>query len=123
MKTKEQIEAEILVLNAELKALDNVNKQVEMVKFFNDTINSLTNFIPLKKDKYPNELFWFKGDKFMFSLDKNMNLWCNYDLFWNVFNTRFGLNCQQTQAFIKSQVEETFKLKGVTPDFNRYRSL
>lgn len=67
-------------------------------------------------EKYPNSLFWFnKEGQMLFEYDfKNDILGCDYSPVWLVFYNEYNFNCDKTQAFIKTQVEKNFKLKGIT---------
>ena len=67
-------------------------------------------------EKYSNSIFWFKGDKLVFEYNfKNHDFWINYDEIWSKFYPFFNDNYYDVQTFMKVQVEEHFKLKGVTP--------
>ena len=72
--------------------------------------------IKLHLKEYPNSVFFFKEDKFWMEYDwKYENLWCRCEDFWEVLRKENGWEYAEVQAFIKKQVEERFKLKGVTP--------
>lgn len=81
-----------------------------------DAFMRIVDGLVCKQDvtKYPNSLFLFKGDEFYFELE-NKTLWCLYSRVWSILESYFSSNYNETQAFIKSQVEEHFKMKGVTP--------
>ena len=68
--------------------------------------------------KYPNTIFWFdKNGKYFCEYDwKNGDFWFSYQNVWEVFRTEFNLNYQETMSFLNDQVEEHFKLKGVTTE-------
>ena len=72
--------------------------------------------IKLDLKRYPNKVFFFKGDKYWMEYDwKSKDLWCRYEEFWEVLEeeNRWGRN--EIQAFIKEQVEQHFNLKEITP--------
>src|SRR5690606_18388333 len=67
-------------------------------------------------EKYPNRLFGFRGDQYIWEYDfKNNHLWLRYTTTWSVLQKEFGLNYNDIQSLVKSEVEEYFKCKGVTP--------
>ena len=67
--------------------------------------------------KHPKSVFFFKGDEFWMEYDwKTHYLWCRLEGFWDVLRKENGWEYAEVQAFIKKQVEERFKLKGVTPN-------
>ena len=73
--------------------------------------------LKIDKKKYPNSIFFFNSkDEFFFEYDsKSKYLWCSHSRIWSVFDSEYGLNYQQIQAFIKGAVEEHFKCKEITP--------
>ena len=76
-------------------------------------------YIKLDLKRYPNSVFFFKEDEFwMEHAWKKSYLWCRYEGFWRVLGMENRWNYREVQAFIKSQVEEHFKLKGITPLIN-----
>lgn len=86
-----------------------------------------TNSIKIDKEKYPTSTFGFMGEKFLWEYDsKNGYLWLSWKLIWSVFETEYGLQYDDIQSFIKKEVEDHFKCKGVTPFslserlYNRY---
>ena len=75
-------------------------------------------------EKYPNSIFWFKGDKLVFEYNlKNHDFWIDYDEIWSKFYPFFNDNYYDVQTFMKVQVEEHFKLKGVTPNYTKLLTL
>ena len=68
--------------------------------------------------KYPNSVFYFKGDTCLLELEKRGDknyVWCDYDKIWNPVSGKFNLNYEQTQQFIKETLEEHFKLRDIIP--------
>jgi hypothetical protein len=87
-------------------------------------------------EKYPNYLFGFKGDVFLFEIYnskglnykkiianyrfgleqdlKNHRFWFNYDKIWSFFESKFGMNYTEIQSFMNGMVEKHFKMKEVT---------
>jgi hypothetical protein len=72
----------------------------------------------LKIDKaHPNSTFGFKGDKFLWEYDsQNGFLYLSYPIIWSVIEEEYDLGYSEIQAFIKIEVEQHFKCKGVTPN-------
>ena len=102
------IETEVQELQAIVNQDDDKTK--EMQDFLLDTFNGLTLKILNGKPAY------YKGDSWMFQQDnKNNRLWVNNLSVWLVFEIKYGLNYKQTQAFIRTWVEEVLNWKGLTP--------
>lgn len=72
--------------------------------------------LEMKSDikKYPNSVFFFRGDKCMLERENNI-LWVNYKQIWSIFQDEFGVGYSEIQTFIKSMVEKHFKMRGLTP--------
>lgn len=105
---KESLLKRISEIDSELQKPQRTPEQ-----FFIEIINIITS---IKKDveNYPDSTFFLAGEKIIFEIEKSI-LWCRYENFWSVFYSEFSYNYSQTQRFIKSQVEEHFKMKGLTP--------
>ena len=93
------------------------DKTIEMREFIVNMINGCSIQI---SEKYPDSVFYKKNDQVIFELYKPKNdgksyFWCNYKVVWSVFYNKFGLNYNETQAFIKNVVEDTLKFGVVTP--------
>jgi hypothetical protein len=54
------------------------------------------------------------GDMCYLELE-NSTLWVADAEIWQVFEVEFGMNYGKIQSFIKDQVEQHFKMTGVTP--------
>lgn len=74
--------------------------------------------VKIDKEKYPNSVFLFKNGECYFEIEKQY-LWCRYKHVWQIFENEFSMNYADIQQFIKGQVEEHFKCKGLTPLFFR----
>ena len=73
-------------------------------------------YIKLDLKRYPNRIFFFKEDKFwMYYNWKNKILWCRREGFWKVLRMENHWDYGEVQAFIKKQMEQHFKCKGVIP--------
>ena len=62
----------------------------------------------------PNSVFFIKNGSVFFEL-QNSTLWCSYHNVWRVFESEFSMLYQEIQSLIKNQMEERFKMKGITP--------
>ena len=72
--------------------------------------------IKLDLKRYPNQVFFFKEDVFWMEYNwKNGYLGCKWKDFWETLKKENKWDYDEGQTFIKKQVEEHFKLKGVTP--------
>jgi len=71
------------------------------------------------KYEYPDSVFFVKGKKVhMFKDLKTNDLFVNYDTIWSDLKTIFGLEGSEIKRIISKWVEETYKLKGVTPEWS-----
>ena len=87
----------------------------------------LTEKYPIKKEdrfleliddlevkNYPDSVFLFKGDFFLFEQDsKNDRFWVNYYEIWSVFESEYHMNYEEIQSFIKYMGGKTFQNEGV----------
>jgi len=70
--------------------------------------------IKLDLKRYPNSIFFFKGERLWMEYDRRYKkLWCRGE-FLEVLERKNKLDYLEVQAFIKGQVEQHFKLKGIT---------
>jgi len=97
---------------AELKAQISELEKITPEERFLDLIDGMT--VKIDKDKYPDSIFFFKGDKCYLELEKS-RLWVTYDEVWQVFEVEYGMAYGEIQAFIRDQVEQHFKMREVTP--------
>jgi hypothetical protein len=108
MKTEEKIQ--------ELeKQIEELKKEEEMEQWFKSLLNGLKIEID---DNEPNLVYYKKNGRIFFELyqiSEKRYFWCNYDLVWSVLENKYNLNNGETQAFIKSMVEQHLKLEAVTP--------
>jgi len=59
----------------------------------------------IDKEEYPYRTFFFKYDECYFGYNqKNGNFWYDYDKVWSIFETKYNMNFQQIQVFIKGMV-------------------
>ena len=67
-------------------------------------------------DDWPNSAFHVNNNNIIFEYNsKNGNFLVDYKTVWSVFYDKFGLSYDETQAFIKSVVEDTLKLNSLIP--------
>jgi hypothetical protein len=97
---------------AELKAQIAELEKITPEQRFLELIDGMT--IKIDKDNYPDSTFFFKGDTCYLELE-NSTLWVTDAEIWQVFELEFGMNYGKIQSFIKDQVEQHFKMTGVTP--------
>jgi TolA-binding protein len=127
MKTEEKIkelEKKIEELEKKIEALEKEyqkeelkkeSQKEEMEEWFKSLLNSLKIEID---DNEPDLVFYKRNGRILFRLNQNSEeryFWCDYDLVWYVLEHEYNLNYNETQAFIKSMVEQNLKLFSVTP--------
>lgn len=107
--TSEQIQQ----IDAEIKKNQPASKPTPEERFW-----QLCNGLEIKIDleKYPNTIFFFKGEDLWFEYEAETGyLWCRYLYVWSVFEKEYGMNYSKIKSLIKKQVENHFKCKEVTP--------
>lgn len=118
---KQELLAKISSLEAELA---NLKQQVVSIKpepektkeerFWELILQ--TNQIKIDKGKYPDYTFGLINDQLLWEYDsKNRRLWLSTPQIWSVFESEYGMKYVEIQSFIKKQVEEYFKCKGIIP--------
>jgi hypothetical protein len=107
------IEKKIKELEKQIEELKNKSQEEEMEQWFKSLLNGLEIEID---DNEPNSVFYKKNSKVFFELYQGLEktFICDYDLVWSVFNNKYNFNHIETQAFIKSMVEQHLKLGAVT---------
>jgi len=74
-------------------------------------------------DKYPNTIFGFRGDKYVWELDfRNNYLWLRHSTVWSVLENEYGLNYSDVQSLVKNEMDKHFKCRGVTPTIRKGKS-
>ena len=72
--------------------------------------------IKLDLKRYPRTVFFFKEDRCWMEYNwKNGYFGCRYEDFWEVLEREYHWGYDEVERFIKNQVEQHFKLKGITP--------
>ena len=84
-----------------------------VIKYLNKMYGDLEEY---RTDEYPNKIFFIKGKKVYMEQDlKNEMLLVDYNTIWSDLENTFSLEFNDIQSIIKKWVEETYKLRGVTP--------
>jgi len=105
----------------------NINEGLNLPKkkldtpegWFKDILNNLTEY---RSPNRPLSIFYKLDNDVVMEMefnDQDQNsgtLWVSYSKIWSVFETRFNMNRLEIQGLIKSKVEETYNLRGVTPN-------
>ena len=118
---KEQAKQQLEILKesfeketAKLKSIIGQSDRISPEDRFWQLCEGLT--IKVYKKKYPNYIFFFKGGYVWFEYNTETGtLWCKHSTVWFVFENEYGLAYTEIQSLIKNQVEEHFKMKGLTP--------
>ena len=85
------------------------SKKQEMENLFLEFAVDLK--IKIDEKEYPNRVFLFKNDEFYFHFDlENRIFYFNYDKIWSIFKSKFELNYNDIQPFMKYMLERHFKL-------------
>jgi hypothetical protein len=91
-----------------------MKKQELILKWLNKKFGNLTSVVGdnrtfyVDKDRKP--LFYYYQDS------KNGNVYINYDRIWVFFGSIFGLKDLQTQEILTIWLEQTYNLRGATPE-------
>ena len=90
-----------------------MKKNSIIIKWLNKEFGNLTEVVRddrtyyVDKDRKP--LFFY------YQNEKNGYVYISYDKIWVFFESIFGLNTLQTKEILKVWLEETYNLRGVTP--------
>ncbi len=84
-----------------------------VLKWLNKEFSDLTPAVVDDKtfyvDKDRKPLFFYYQDL------KNENVYINYARIWVFFESIFGLNTLQTKGILKVWLDDTYNLRGITP--------
>jgi len=84
-----------------------------VIKYLNKYYGDLEEY---RQDGYPDSVFFVKGNKVcMEHYLKKKKLYVDYYTIWSDLGDTFSLEFDDIQSIIKKWVEETYKLRGVTP--------
>ena len=103
------------LIKTQLATPVQLTKEQQMEVFFLECFNGCeTKIIPERV----GHIFYKKNEKIIMEQDsKNKNFWFDYDSIWSIFNSRFGLSYDETQAFIKDMLERHLNWGDFTPYF------
>ena len=75
------------------------------------------NLTPKTNSEFPNSVFYVNSDnEIMMEYNKeNLYVYIHDDRIWSKIESLFHLNYRDTQSIMKVWLEETCKLRGVTP--------
>ncbi len=106
----------ITVLKDLISKLEQSKSNFNPNKFIDNIFN---NFVrKVDRVKYPDVAFFgfdLEGN-YLFEYDKkNERFWVSYSRIWSVLEKEMKWNYNDIQKFMKTKVEEHFKIGGVTP--------
>lgn len=117
--TQQEKQQRIAALEAEIAELKKPEKPA--VQRFWELVSGTE--IKFDFDSYPNTIFGFRGDKYVWEFDfKNNYLWLNYSSVWSVLEREYSLNYSNVQSLVKILVEDHFKCREVTPTFDESKT-
>jgi DNA/RNA-binding domain of Phe-tRNA-synthetase-like protein len=98
-----------------MKIIITENKRDRLVlNWLNKEFGNLTEVVRGDKTIYVDQnglkLFYYYQDS------KNRSVYINYNRIWIFFESIFGLDYSQTQKILKLWLEETYNLRGYTPE-------
>ena len=83
-----------------------------------DYLNNFKDLEVVESEKYPNSIFYKKNGVVVMELNKKTKIcWFDYDNIWSFFDIVFDMEYQEIQGFLNKWLEDTFNLKGYTPEF------
>ena len=78
----------------------------------------MKNVIEKKDPKFPDRIFYVdKNDPteiYMRYDQKTMVVWIDYEKLWSIFQSKYGLNRQETKEFFKGVLKSDYNLRGIT---------
>jgi hypothetical protein len=87
-------------------------------------LNQLNDLTSIEKS---NVIYYVDKDKrpllYYYPNKKNGNVYMDYDSIWMFFSEVIGLEYSEIQTIIKNWLEETYNLRGLTPDYVDFMSL
>ena len=93
------------------------NNLLEFLNQFNDltTVEKSNVIYYVDKDKRP--LFYYYHD------EKNGNVYISYNRIWMFFSVIIGLKSEEIKGIMKNWLEETYNLRGLTPENHEWEQL
>lgn len=108
---------QLAALEVEVKKLKDIINRPEKTKeerFWELILQ--TSAIKIDKEAYPDSTFGFVNNTFLWEYNSKCKvLYLSYSSICSILEKEFDLNYNEIQQLIKEQVEEHFKVKGVTP--------
>ena len=96
---------------------ENQNDKL-IIKYLNKMYGDLEEY---RTDEYPGSVFYVKDKKIYMKQNlKNGYLYVDYDTIWQELETIFNLEFTEIQHIITKWVEETYKLRGTTPIYDKH---
>ncbi len=94
------------------------NKEIE--DFF---LEKTKNLLRKTSKEEPGDIFFVDGAETIMRQDlKNENLWTTYEGFWSFFESKYRLNHEQIQCFLRYMMGRHLKLEALTPNYFRMYS-
>ena len=84
--------------------------------WLNNNFGDLKPIVKEYKTYYVNEE---KLPLFYYYNNKNVYVYINYEEIWSFLESMFDMNDQQIQRVTRDWLEETYNLKGLTPNYGR----
>jgi hypothetical protein len=92
-----------------------------VIKYLNKVYGDLEEY---RTDEYPDSLFFIKDKKvYMEQNFENWILYVEYDTIWSDLKNIFSLDYDEIKQIITEWVEDTYNLKGITPNFSKVLSV
>jgi hypothetical protein len=84
-----------------------------VIKYLNKMYGDLEEY---RREDFPDKIFFIKDKKVYMELNlKNDDLYVSYGTIWSDLKNTFSLERGEIKSIISKWVEETYKLRGVTP--------
>ena len=91
------------------------------ISYLNEMYGDLEEYRP---DEYPGHILYVKDEKAYMEHDlTNNDLWVDYITIWEDLTNIFSFESHEIKRIIKKWVEETYKLKGVKPNYMNHTSI
>lgn len=112
----EKYEKDIIRFVEKIRGATNMKKKLTPEERFWQIIKSINRPF-LTQEDCPDEVFFFRDNDYIMSYDKKTKiLWCSWEHLWLIFEKEYNKNYEGIQEMIKIQVEQSFKVEGVTPE-------
>ena len=92
-----------------------------IIKYLNKVYGDLEEY---RTDEHPNSVYLVKDNKVYMEFDTKYNgLYVDYTTIWEDLINIIGRKYDEIKRIIKKWVEETYKLKGVKPNYMNHTSI